>query len=168
MGEIISNPGVQPGDAEAMLAAELASANATIAQRNADEIRWYNQKCDDINFALQQGQNFDAAGWWPKVPMAWELGPQEGPFMFQYPQQGSKPACPAKTMWAATPANPPGTVVFGNVESNGQIVGADKSDTWPYGVTVGPMPGPPDGKPHKYLKFNWAGFGSKYMILPPE
>lgn len=166
--ESASNPAVMPGDAAAMLAAQLKDARYTIDLRNADLIKGYNDKCDAINYAKQQGMNFDAAGWWPKVPMAWELGPKEPPFDYQYATQGNTPVCPARELWALPPANPPGSVVFGNVEAGGQMVGADKSDTAPFGVMLGPMPGPPDGKPHRYMKFNWAGFGSKYQIFPPE
>ncbi len=149
-----ADPGVQPGDAVAMLTTELFFAQRRVDLKNADLLHGYLQKAGDVNYALQQGQyrpgdNFDPATDYPKVPASFVLGDPQGPFQFRYEEQTGPPVCPAVPMWqkeAAPPAN--------NIDVGDPMAGAPgwfvvgPRDTFPVGQTT-----PPQADGFRYQKF---------------
>ncbi len=147
-----ADPGVTPGDAQAMTDTELFYATRRMNLKNADLLAGYLAKTKAVNDALQQGQyrpgeNFDPLTQYPRVPASFILGPPQGPFHYQYEEQTGGPVCMPVAMWVPEPKVTPGNIDIGPVDAaNPAYYDAGPRD----GVSSNQVVTGPDGR--KYQK----------------
>lgn len=147
------------------------ASTAMVASLNATDQYNFDLAAENYNLQMSIGQVTSDKLPVPVAPFAWVLVTMPSGFTFYEKSTTVRltPKVPITTFNALdaahAPANPPGIILpFGNPDGGGNW-NANKADTWPMGVPTPLIPGPPDNQPHRYIKFNWAGFGAKYAML---